>query len=145
MKELWRPQIANDNEFYTFIDTIAQRLRSSGFVKDADSLNSLLHQTAWFTSKGFFDELRFCLRTIREERTFLDAALSSEIAAAIEAIDSAVPESRQQSEAFFQFQMKDFDMINKSLDDERKNRGKKEFALLITCLLALLYIYPTSI
>jgi len=51
MKELWRPQIANDNEFYTFIDTIAQRLRSSGFVKDADSLNSLLHQTGWFTSK----------------------------------------------------------------------------------------------
>jgi hypothetical protein len=39
---------------------------------------------------------------------------------------------------------KEFESIKKSLEGERKNRGKREFILLITCLLALLYTYPIN-
>jgi hypothetical protein len=58
-------------------------------------------------------------------------------------MDNASPEPiRLPTEVWLELHTKDLDNITKSLDGERKNRGKREFILLITCLLSLIYSYP---
>jgi hypothetical protein len=43
---------------------------------------------------------------------------------------------------WFELQQKELESVNKSIDSENKNRGKRELILVITCLVALLYTYP---
>jgi hypothetical protein len=43
---------------------------------------------------------------------------------------------------WLQLHGKEIDRLHKALDDERKARAKREFVLVVTCLLALLYTYP---
>jgi hypothetical protein len=83
-------QFSSNAEFSAFIDTIAQRLRSAGFREDGERLNTLVHKVAWTTSTELFGELRIALRKILEERKSIDGILSSDIAAAIDAIDVAL-------------------------------------------------------
>ena len=81
---------SNNDEFYTFVDTIAQRLCASGLAADGDRLNALVHKVAWTTSTELFGELRIALRKIDDHGRSVDAALLSDIAVAIEAIDYAL-------------------------------------------------------
>jgi hypothetical protein len=43
---------------------------------------------------------------------------------------------------WLELQTREIDNFNKRLDAERKNRAKREFILVITCFVALLYTYP---
>ncbi len=87
------PAFANNSEFYAFIDTIAQRLRSNGLVEDGERLNTLVHKIAWTTSTELFGELRIALRKIPEQGRSVHASLLSDITVAIEAIDHALSAS----------------------------------------------------
>ena len=90
-------QFTSNADFYTFIDTITQRLCSGGLVQHGERLNTLVHKVAWTTSTELFGELRIALRKIREERTSVDAALLSDITVAIVAIDDAFAASARAS------------------------------------------------
>ncbi len=55
-------------------------------------------------------------------------------------------DSREKVDQRYLFEIKttELDNINKSISEERKSRGKREFILLITCLIAFLYTYPVE-
>jgi len=93
-------QFSSNEEFYSFIDTIAQRLRSSGHVPDGERLNTLVHKVAWTTSTELFGELRIALRKIPEQRGSVDAIVLSDITTAIAAIDVALS-ARARSRVYF--------------------------------------------
>ena len=80
-------QFSSNAEFYAFIDSIADRLRSGGFGHDSERLNTLVHKVAWTTSSELFGDLRIALRKILEERPSLDPIVLLDIAVAIDAIE----------------------------------------------------------
>jgi hypothetical protein len=82
-----RPEFASNNEFYAFVDTITEKLRSGGFVSDAERLHELVHKIAWTTSTELFGELRIVLKKIRKERAGLPSDLSADIRHAIKCIN----------------------------------------------------------
>ncbi len=45
-------------------------------------------------------------------------------------------------EAWLKMTTKEYDVSNKALDEIQKTRRKREFILIITCLLAVIYVYP---
>jgi len=83
-------QFASNDEFYTFVDRIAERLRLHGFTSDAERLHTLIHKVAWTTSTELFGELRIALRQTQEEGTLRDKALAYDISLAIDTLDHAL-------------------------------------------------------
>src|SRR5258707_9230887 len=43
---------------------------------------------------------------------------------------------------WFEIETRESEVVSKAFESERKNRGKREFILVIICFLALLYTYP---
>lgn len=81
------PKFASNAEFYTFVDSIGDKLRRSEFAEDAARLHELVHEIAWTTSSEIFGELRLALKKIRKQRAGLPFDLSSDIRYAIRSID----------------------------------------------------------
>src|SRR5437762_2357669 len=52
------------------------------------------------------------------------------------------PSAHLPADVWLDLQKRELDAIQNALESEQKNRGKKEFMLLITCLAAFLYTYP---
>ena len=80
------PTFASNAEFYGFIDSIRDKLKSSGFAEDAARLHELVHEMVWTTSSELFGELWLTLKKIRKERAGLASDLSSDIRYAIRSI-----------------------------------------------------------
>ena len=82
-----RRKLARSDEFPAVIDEIRDKLRSAGFIGEADRLHTLIHQMAWTTSNELYGELSLALRKIRKERRDLPADIAAEIRRIIRSID----------------------------------------------------------
>jgi hypothetical protein len=89
MLHTYRPNFASNTEFYGFIDSIRDKLKSSGFAEDAARLHELVHEMVWTTSSELFGELWLALKRIGRQRAGLPSDLSSDIRYAIRSINKA--------------------------------------------------------
>ena len=82
-----KTKLARPDEFPAVIDAIRDRLRSHGFIAEADQLHTLVHKMAWTTSNELYGELFLALEKIRKERRDLPADIAAEIHRLIRSID----------------------------------------------------------
>src|SRR3981081_4823457 len=82
-----RPKLGSSDDFPAVIDAVRDKLRSDGFIEEADRLHTLVHQMAWTTSNELYGELSFALGKIREERRDLPTDIAVEIRRIIKSID----------------------------------------------------------
>jgi len=82
-----KPRLASSDEFPAIIDAIRDKLKSRGFIREADRLDTLVHQMAWTTSSELYGELSLALKKIRNERRDLPSDIASEIERIIKSID----------------------------------------------------------
>ena len=82
-----RSKLARSDEFPAVIDAIRNKLRSHGFIEEADRLHTLVHKMAWTTSSELYGELSFALKEIRKERRDLPSDIAAEIRRRIKSID----------------------------------------------------------
>ena len=80
-------KLASSDEFPAVIDVIRDKLKSRGFIGEADRLHTLVHQMAWTTSNEFYGELSLALGKIRKERRDLPTDIAVEIRRIIKSID----------------------------------------------------------
>lgn len=80
-------KFASSDEFPAVIDAISDKLRSHGFIEEADRLHTLVHEMAWTTSNELYGELSLALTEIRKERSDLPADVAVEIRRVIKSID----------------------------------------------------------
>jgi hypothetical protein len=80
-------RLASSDEFPAVIDAIKDKLKSRGFIGEADRLHTLVHQMAWTTSSELYGELSLALKKIRNERRDLPSDIASEIHRVIKSID----------------------------------------------------------
>jgi hypothetical protein len=83
-----RPKLARPDEFPAVIDAIRDKLRSHGFVAEADRLHYLVHEGVWTTSNELYGELFVALRRIQRERPDLPSDTAAEIRRLIKSINS---------------------------------------------------------
>ncbi len=81
------PRSAGEAGFLAFIDSITEKLKSSGFASDADRLHELIHKMAWTTSSELLGELGMALTNIRKNRHDLPSGIATDIRYAIKAIN----------------------------------------------------------
>jgi hypothetical protein len=74
-----KPRLARSDEFPAVIDAISDKLRSRGFIGEADRLHTLVHEMAWTTSTELYGELSLALKEIRKELRDLPPDIASEI------------------------------------------------------------------
>ena len=82
-----RRKFASSHEFPAVIDAIRNKLRSHGFIEEADRLHTLVHKMAWTTSSELYGELSLALKEIRKERHDLPSDTAAEIRRLIKSID----------------------------------------------------------
>jgi hypothetical protein len=82
-----RPKLAGPAEFPAVIDAIRDKLRSDGFVGEADRLHTLVHEMVWTTSNELYGELRLALKEIGKERRDLPRDIAAETRRLIKSID----------------------------------------------------------
>lgn len=72
---------ASNQELYSAIDDLCERLRGLGMVDEADRLYFRLHKVAWTSSSELFEEIALQLRGIIEgpNETQLDRETRHEI------------------------------------------------------------------
>ena len=81
-----KTKLARPDEFPAVIDTLRDKLRSQGFIAEANRLQEIL-QGVWTTSNELYGELRLALSKIRKERRDLPVDLAAEIRRLIKSID----------------------------------------------------------
>jgi hypothetical protein len=82
-----RPKLASSDEFPAVIDAVRDKLRSDGFIEEADRLHNLVHEMAWTTSSELYGELLLALKEIRKEHRDLPSDIAAEIRRLIRSID----------------------------------------------------------
>jgi len=53
------------DEFYSAIDNLIGRLKSTGKIEEANKLDLLVHDTAWTTSSELLGDLTIALKSMR--------------------------------------------------------------------------------
>jgi hypothetical protein len=81
-----RPKLAGPGEFPAVVDAVRDKLRSQGFIAEADRLQEIL-QGVWTTSTELYGELRLALNQIRKERDDLPTEIAAEIRRITKSID----------------------------------------------------------
>ena len=82
-----KPKLASSDEFPAVIDAIRDKLKSRGFIGEADRLHTLVHQMACTTSSELYGELSLALKKIRGKRRDLPSDIAGEIHRVIKSID----------------------------------------------------------
>ena len=79
-------QFAGPEEFPAVVDALAEKLRSAGFVVEADRFQYLVHEFVATTSNELYGELRLALKKIDKERRALPVDLAAEVRRLIKSI-----------------------------------------------------------
>jgi len=82
-----RRKLARPDEFPAVIDAMRDKLRSHGFIGEADRLHYLVHEGVWTTSNELYGELFVALKIIRRERPDLPRDIDAEIGRLIKRIN----------------------------------------------------------
>ena len=83
-----RRKLARPDEFPAVIDAMRDKLRSHGFIGEADRLHYLVHEGVWTTSNELYGELFVALKIIRRERPDLPRDIDAEIGRLMKSINS---------------------------------------------------------
>jgi hypothetical protein len=80
-------QLAKPEEFPTVIDELGDKLRSAGFVLEADRFHYLAHEFVATTSNELYGEFRLALKKMDHERRALPREVATEVRRLIKSID----------------------------------------------------------
>ena len=80
-------QLARPEEFPAVIDALAGKLRSAGFVVEADRFHYLVHEFVATTSNELYGELHLALKKLDHERRALPRDIAAEVRRLIRSID----------------------------------------------------------
>ena len=82
-----KTQLARPEEFPGVIDALSEKLRSAGFVVEADRFHYLVHEFVATTSNELYGELHLALKKIDRERRALPHDIAAEVHRLIKSID----------------------------------------------------------
>ncbi len=80
-------QLVGPEEFPAVIDALAGKLRSAGFVIEADRFHHLAHEFVATTSNELYGELHLALKKIDHERRALPRDIAAEVRRLTKSID----------------------------------------------------------
>ena len=80
-------QLAAPEEFPAVIDKLGEKLRSAGFVVEADRFHYLVHEFVATTSTELYGELHFALKKLDHERRALPHEIAADIRRLLKSID----------------------------------------------------------
>jgi len=80
-------QLAGPEEFPAVIDKLSEKLRSAGFVVEADRFHYLVHEFVATTSNELYGELHLALKKLDHERRALPHDIAAEIRRLLKSID----------------------------------------------------------
>ena len=80
-------QLARPEDFPAVIDTLSEKLRSAGFVVEADRFHYQVHEFVTTTSNELYDELHFELKKMDHEHRALPRDIAAEVRRLIKSID----------------------------------------------------------
>ncbi len=82
-----KTQLARPEEFPGVIDTLGEKLRSAGFVIEADRFHYLVHEFVATTSNELYGELHLALKRMDHEHRALPHDIAAEVRRLIKSID----------------------------------------------------------
>ena len=82
-----KTQLARPDEFPAVIDALGERLRSAGFVVEADRFHYLVHEFVVTTSTELYGELHLALKKLDHEHRALPRDIAAEVRRLIKSID----------------------------------------------------------
>ena len=82
-----KTQLARPNEFPAVIDDLGGKLRSAGFVVEADRFHYLVHEFVVTTSSELYGELKLALKKLDYEHRALPRDIAAEVRRLIKSID----------------------------------------------------------
>lgn len=82
-----KTKLAGPEEFPAVIDALGERLRSAGFVIEADRFHYLTHEFVVTTSSELYGELHLALKKIDREHRALPRDIAHEVRRLIKSID----------------------------------------------------------
>jgi hypothetical protein len=82
-----RRKLARPDEFPAVIDALGEKLRSAGFVVEADRFHYFVHEFVATTSNELYGELQFALKKLDHEHRALPRDIAAEVRRLIKSID----------------------------------------------------------
>jgi hypothetical protein len=82
-----KTRLANPDEFPAVIDTLGEKLRSAGFVVEADRFHYLVHEFVVTTSNELYEELHLELKKLDHEHRALPREIAAEVGRLLRSID----------------------------------------------------------
>jgi hypothetical protein len=82
-----KTRLAQPQEFPAVIDALSEKLRSAGFVIEADRFRYLVHEFVATTSNELYSELHLALKTLDYEHRALPHDIAAEVHRLIKSID----------------------------------------------------------
>jgi len=80
-------QLAGPEEFPAVIDALGEKLRSAGFVLEADRFHYLVHEFLATTSNELYGELHLALKKLDHEYRALPRDIAAEVRRLMKSID----------------------------------------------------------
>lgn len=80
-------QLARPEEFPAVIDALGEKLRSAGFVLEADRFHYLVHEFLATTSNELYGELHLALKKLDHEHRALPRDIAAEVRRLLKSID----------------------------------------------------------
>jgi hypothetical protein len=82
-----KAKLAKPQEFPAVIDALSEKLRSAGFVVEADRFHDLVHEFVATTPDELYDKLHLALKKIDHERRALPPKIATEVRRLLKSID----------------------------------------------------------
>ena len=82
-----KTRLAQPQEFPAVIDALSEKLRSAGFVIEADQFHYLVHEFVATTSNELYSELHLALKKLDHEHRALPHDIATEVRRLIKSID----------------------------------------------------------
>ena len=82
-----KTHLAGPEEFPAVIDTLGEKLRSAGFVVEADRFHYLIHEFVFTTSSELYGELHLALKKLNYERRALPRGIAAEVRRLLKSVD----------------------------------------------------------